>query len=198
MRISRTWPIGNWLGQLVTSSLPTPLTSPYNGYQAKQGARWPQQNNTASMNIAKQIIHQKKKEDWRNEWANSVTVRSIFNHMTTPYPKDPIINSLKREEQVTIFRLRSQHAPLNSHLKRIGVVTDSRCSLCPCPDETVAHHLFECPTLNDLRTEFLPTKADIANTLYANPDELRKTHRYFVMANSRRTRAQWLLDQLNK
>ena len=156
---------------------------------AKQGARCPQQNNTASLNTAKQIIKQNKKEDWRNEWANSVKGRSIFDHMTIPNPKDSI-NSLKREEQVTIFRLRSQHAPLNSHLKRIGVVTDSRCPLCPCPDETVAHHLFECPTLDDLRIEFLPTKPDIANTLYANPDQLRKTHRYFVMANSRRTRAQ--------
>ena len=147
--------------------------------------------------LGTQIINQNKKEDWRNEWANSVTGRSIFNHMTTPNPKDPI-NSLKREEQVTIFRLRSQHAPLNSHLKRIGVVTDSRCPLCPCPDETVAHHLFDCPTLNALRKEFLPPNPNITNTLYTNPEQLRNTHRYFVMANSRRTQAQWLLDRLNK
>ena len=156
---------------------------------AKQGARCPQQNNTASMNTAKQIINQNKKEDWRNEWANNATGRSIFNYMTTPNPKDPI-NSLKREEQVTIFRLRSQHAPLNSHLKRIGVVTDSRCPLCPCPDETVAHFLFNCPTLNALRKEFLPPIPNITNTLYENPEQLRNTHRYFVMANSRRTQAQ--------
>ena len=36
---------------------------------AKQGARCPQQNNTASMNNAKQIIKQNKKEDWMNKWA---------------------------------------------------------------------------------------------------------------------------------
>ena len=144
---------------------------------------------TSAMNTAKQIINQNKKEDWRNEWANNATGRSIFNYMTTPNPKDPI-NSLKREEQVTIFRLRSQHAPLNSHLKRIGVVTDSRCPLCPCPDETVAHFLFDCPTLNALRKEFLPPIPNITNTLYENPEQLRNTHRYFVMANSRRTQAQ--------
>ena len=96
---------------------------------AKQGARCPQQNNTASMNTAKQIIKQNKKEDWRNEWALNDTGRSMFMHMATPNPNDHI-NTLSREEQVTIFRLRSQHVPLNSHLKRIGVVTDSRCPLC--------------------------------------------------------------------
>ncbi|GFO40594.1 hypothetical protein PoB_006709900 [Plakobranchus ocellatus] len=26
----------------------------------------------------------------------------------------------------------------------------------PCPHETVAHHLFECPSLKDLRARFLP------------------------------------------
>ena len=153
---------------------------------AKQGARCPQQNNTASMNTAKQIIKQNKKEDWRNEWALNVTGRSMFMHMATPNPNDHI-NTLSREEQVTIFRLRSQHVPLNSHLKRIGVVTDSRCPLCPCPDETVAHHLFDCPPLDDLRTEYLPPNPDTANTLYTNPKQLRNTHRYFIMAKSRRT-----------
>ena len=109
--------------------------------------------------------------------------------MATPNPNDHI-NTLSREEQVTIFRLRSQHVPLNSHLKRIGVVTDSRCPLCPCPDETVAHHLFDCPPLDDLRTEYLPPNPDTANTLYTNPKQLRNTHRYFIMAKSRRTQVQ--------
>ena len=115
--------------------------------------------------------------------------RHIFEHMTTPNPKDSL-NLLKREEQVTIFRLRCQHVPLNAHLKRIGAITDSGCPLCPCLEETVAHHLFECPQLNDLRAEFLPRNPDIANTLYANPEQLKNTHKYFVMASSRRTRVQ--------
>ena len=65
-------------------------------------------------------------------------------------------------------------------------------------DETVIHFLFDCPTLNALRKEFLPQIPNITNTLYENPEQLRNTHRYFVMANSRRTQAQWLLDRLNK
>ena len=64
---------------------------------AKQGARCIQQNNNASYTTAKQTIKQHKTEDWRNEWANSTTGRSIFTHMTTPNPRDSI-NLLKREE----------------------------------------------------------------------------------------------------
>ena len=156
---------------------------------AKQGARCPQLNNTATINTAKQTIKQYKTEDWRNEWANNATGRSIFTHMTTPNPRDSI-NLLKREEQVTIFRLRCQHVPLNAHLKRIGAIADSGCPLCPCLEETVAHHLFVCPQLADLRAEFLPQNPDIANTLYANPEQLKNTHKYFVMASSRRARVQ--------
>ena len=156
---------------------------------AKQGARCIQQNNNASYTTAKQTIKQHKTEDWRNEWANSTTGRSIFTHMTTPNPRDSI-NLLKREEQVTIFRLRSGHVPLNAHLKRIGAIADSGCPLCPCAEETVAHHLFVCRQLDDLRTEYLPQNPDIANTLYTNPEQLRNTHKYFVMASGRRARAQ--------
>ena len=48
---------------------------------------------------------------------------------------------------------------------RIGAIADSGYPLCPCPEETVAHHLFACPQ-DDLQTEYLPQKPDIANTLY--------------------------------
>ena len=46
---------------------------------AKQGARCIQQNNNASYTTAKQTIKQHKTEDWRNEWANSTTGRSIYS-----------------------------------------------------------------------------------------------------------------------
>ena len=129
-----------------------------------------------------------------NEWAGSTTGRAIFTHMTTPTPKDNI-NSLKRSEQTTIFRLRSQHVPLNSHLKRIGVVTDSSCPLCPCPDETVTHLLFQCPALKDLRSLYLPPNPSIENTLYTSASQLRDTHKFFVMSSGKRAKAQMPLDQ---
>ena len=89
--------------------------------------------------------------------------------MTTPNPRDSI-NLLRREEQVTIFRLRCGHVPLNAHVKRIGAIADSGCPLFPCPEETVAHHLFVCPQLDDLQTEYLSKNPDIANTLYTKSE----------------------------
>ena len=109
--------------------------------------------------------------------------------LTTPNPRDSI-HFLRREEQVTIFRLRCGHVHLNAHLKRTGAIADSGCHLCTCPEETVAHNLFVCPQLDGLRTKYLPQNPDNANTLYTNLEQLRNTHRCFVMASSRRAKAQ--------
>jgi len=156
---------------------------------AKAGASKPQTETSASLKTAKQVIKQQKKKIWLNQWANSNKGRPIFHHMASPNPKDEI-NKLKRNEQTTIFRLRSEHIQLNSHLKRIGVKASSECPLCSCPEETVQHHLFECTALDDLRREYLPQKPDTANTLFGPKDVLKNTHVFHVMANYRRARAQ--------
>ena len=120
--------------------------------------------------------------------ATSNKGRAIFEHMNTPNKKDEI-NALKRHEQVNIFRLRSRHVPLNAHLKRIGVKPSAECPLCGCPEETVEHHLFLCPTLTDLRTELLPKNPNFSNTLYGSHSQLLDTNTYYVMAGQRRARA---------
>ena len=79
--------------------------------------------------------------------------------------KTVLMNDLKRNESVTIFHLRTQHVPLNSHLGRKGVTQDLSCPLCPCPDETMELHLFECLALADLRAEQLPLNPTIENAL---------------------------------
>ena len=156
---------------------------------AKQGAKCHQQNVSTTMNTAKQIIRQRKKEIWMRSWEESNKSRSVFAFMTAPNKSDDI-NKISRKEQVTIFRLRCHHVPLNQHLKRIGVKADASCPLCRCPEESVAHHLFDCTGLNDLRTELLLQKPDITNTLYGTPEQLENTNKYFVMAQCRRASAQ--------
>ena len=156
---------------------------------AKQGAQLPQNDASASIQTAKQIIKQSKKKIWLNRWKESGKGRAIFRHMESPDPHDSI-NQLQRKEQVSIFRLRSGHIPLNAHLTRIGVRTSPDCPLCGWSEETVTHHLFDCPALEDLRSEHLPPKPNTANTLYGNLDNLRNTHTFHVMANVRRARAQ--------
>ena len=156
---------------------------------AKQGAQCDQQNMSASMDTAKQIIRQKKREIWMKDWEESKKGRCIYTFMSAPDKKDNL-NKLSRQQQVTIFRLRSRHIQLNGHLKRIGVKTDSSCPLCACTEESVAHHLFECEGLDDLRAELLPCKPDYKNTLYGTEEQLANTHTYHIMAMRRRASAQ--------
>ena len=156
---------------------------------AKQGAKCHQHNVSATMDTAKQIIKQRKKEIWMKSWEESKNGRSVFAFMTTPNKNDSI-NKIARKEQATVFRLRCRHIPLNQHLKRIHVKEDASCPLCRCPEESVPHHLFDCTGLSDLRAELLPQKPDIANTLYGTPEQLENTHKYYVMAQCRRAAAQ--------
>ena len=109
--------------------------------------------------------------------------------MPTP-DKGDCINQVKRDVQVTIFRLRSQHIQLNQHLNRIGIKTDAQCPLCRCSEESVAHHLFECTALDDLRISLLPEKPNLTNTIYGTPEQLALTHKFHVMAQRRRASAQ--------
>ena len=156
---------------------------------AKLGASCLQTNVQTSFKTVKQIVNQKKREIWMNQWSESEKGRSIYEHMAVPNKNDSI-NKLRRQEQVTIFRLRSQHIQLNKHLVRIGAKTHPACPLCQYPEESVTHHLFNCPHLDDLRIELLPPNPDINNTLYGTAEQLKKTHTYHVMAKGRRAQAQ--------
>ena len=84
--------------------------------------------------------------------------------MPTPVKED-CNNKVKRDVQVSIFCLRSQHIQLDKHLEYIKVRQDAQCPLCQCPEETVAHHLFECTALDDLRVSLLPERPNLTNTL---------------------------------
>ena len=131
-------------------------------------------------------------EEWIGKQYNRQVHYQAFTHMTTPNPRDSI-NLLRREEQVTTLRLRCGHVPLNAHLKRTGLRVPSL----SMPWRNNGTSSICMPTAR-LRIEYLPQNPDIANTLYANPEQLRNTHRYFVMASGWRVRAHWLLVQLNK
>ena len=108
---------------------------------AKEGSRQEQPATLTTFETAKQIIRSNFKEEWLNEWALGNTGRVLFEHMTSPKINDEI-NKLDRKDQSTIFRLRTQHIPLNKHLNRIGAIAETACPLCNHPEETVEHHLF--------------------------------------------------------
>ena len=112
----------------------------------------------------------------------------MFKYVPTPNTNDPL-NSLKRREQVTIFRLRTTHAPLNAHLNKILKDHQPNCTLCDHDKEDVQHFLLECPALMDLREKYLPKSPTIQNTAHNSKEQLKKTAKYFEMANSRKTQS---------
>ena len=117
---------------------------------AKKGAQTTQPNKPITLQTAKQKVKQAYKKEWMDIWTSGPTARKVFAHMKQVQPKD-CIKQLKRKDQTTIFRLRTQHIPLNSHLNRINPEKPPHCVLCDHPYETVEHVLFDCKEVEDLR-----------------------------------------------
>ena len=81
---------------------------------AKEGREKEQPPSHLSYREVKTLIHNKKKV--------------IFHCKTGEYynPNQDTLNQLSRHQQTTIFRLRTVHCRLSSHLKRIGIKTGLR------------------------------------------------------------------------
>jgi len=156
---------------------------------AKKGASQEQPERPVSHITCKQIIKANSKTEWVNSWSMCSTGRVMYPHMTAPTKTDPI-DDLDRREQCIIFRLRSQHIPLNMHLNMINPMQEPVCPLCPCAYETVEHFLFECPQLSNIRDVLLPPCPNIDNTLYSNSDQLKRTAQYFMLVNRQRVKTQ--------
>lgn len=160
---------------------------------AKQGSNSEQPQRPATLQTARKIIKENYKEDWMNLWSRGTTGRVVYQHMNMVKKRDPI-RQMTRKEQTTIFRLRTQHIPLNYHLNRINPEHHPNCQLCDHPHETVEHFLFDCPKLQDFRQQLLPPIPDVDNTLYSSLQQLKQTATYYSMALARRAKAQEPLD----
>ena len=156
---------------------------------AKRGASMLQPERSVSQSTVKKILKSNNTIEWHNRWAQSDKGRVMFNHVTVPNRKDPI-NQLKRNEQVVIFRLRTNHIQLNAHLSRITKDHHPACPLCAYREETVQHFLFDCPPLHDLRKQFLPFNPTRENTLYSPTEQLKQTCRFYHEATRRRSTLQ--------
>ena len=81
------------------------------------------------------LIHTKKKKEKK---------KPIFHSKTGGYNPNPgALHQLARHQQTIIFRLRTCHCRLNSHLKRISVKTSAQCP-CGDMDQTPEHYLQSC------------------------------------------------------
>ena len=141
---------------------------------AKEGAKKEQYEKQCSYPTARKIIRNNFKEAWMDKWKNGDTGRTMFTNMPKPNAKDGI-NTLARQDQSTLFQMRTGHIPLNLHLNRINPQHPPLCRNCDYPYESTAHVLFDCQATISLRKELLPPFPTIENSLYGCPDQLKNT-----------------------
>ena len=84
------------------------------------------------------------------------------------------IHHLDRTAQVTIFRLRTRHCQLLSHLHRLKISHSDEC-LCGTGPQTPNHILRSCPTFDTLRRQTWPSLADAHRKLWGPVETLRHT-----------------------
>ncbi|XP_070206584.1 inactive heparanase-2-like [Littorina saxatilis] len=84
------------------------------------------------------------------------------------------IHQLDRKQQVAIFRLRTGHCQLLSHLYRLKI---SHTDQCPCGTgpQTPEHVLQACPTFDTLRRQTWPSEVQLREKLWGTAASLRPT-----------------------
>ena len=128
---------------------------------AKEGTQKEQTDKSVSYEEAKTII---KAQQWK-KWQ--------LQH--PKYNPDDGYFSLRRREQVQIFRLRTGHNRLRHHMwKKLGIGQSGDCPCCQ-GQMTAEHILQNCPNHAALRKKYWPTPTALEEKLYGSLEELRRT-----------------------
>ena len=138
---------------------------------AKEGMEKEQPPSHVSYREIKTLIHNKKK--------------AIFHCKTGGYnPNQYALHQLPRHQQTIIFRLRTGHCRLNSHLKRISVKTSTQC---PCgeTDQTPEHYLQSCSLHQQARQQIWPTCVSLKTKLWGSAEDLFLTSKYAELTGER-------------
>jgi len=128
---------------------------------AKAGSQMPQKQHSTTYQEMKTLLHSRFRADWSQHNAGYQA------HL------DPI-RRLDRQQQTVIFRLRTGHCRLRSHLKKIGV---SETALCECglADQTPQHILQDCPSLSTARQQVWPEGVELTTKLWGPCSKLHRT-----------------------
>ena len=111
--------------------------------------------------------------------------KAIFHGKTGGYnPNQDALHQLARHQQTIIFRLRTDHCRLNSHLKRIGVKTSDQC---PCgeDDHTPEHYLRSCSLYHQARQQIWPKCVSLKTKLWGSAEDLFLTSKYASLTGER-------------
>ena len=130
---------------------------------SKMGSKLEQSVHPMSYSKAKILLRNNFRTEWRQR-------------LDTGREEDSILQ-LDRAAQVTIFRLRTGHCQLLSHLHRPKL---SYSEECPCGKDPQTHNhiLQSCPTFDALRRQTWPSRADGHRQLWGPVETLRQTSPY--------------------
>ena len=98
---------------------------------------------------SKSLIHQYISIKWNNEYQileKGSDYKKLYPTIS-PIPS----HTVSRKIDTILFRLRSGHCRLNSHLYKIGCLDSPSCEFCDS-SETVEHFLLACPEFESQRT----------------------------------------------
>ena len=128
---------------------------------AKEGAQKEQTNNLVSYDEAKTIIKAQQRKKWQLQHPKHNPDDGYF--------------SLRRREQVQIFRMRTGHNRLRHHMHtKLGVGQSGECP-CSQGQMTAEHILQNCPTHAASRNKYWPTPTALEAKLYGTLGELNQT-----------------------
>ena len=129
-----------------------------------------------------------KKANWylfkkiSDENVGKITLTDKLDKNAKEWKKNHSDYSIEREQQKTIFRLRTGHGCLRAHLHKQGEKDSPYCNCGPVA-QTPHHVLQDCPLLDGLREEIWPTPTSIETKLWdSGREELQKTSTFLKRA----------------
>jgi len=138
---------------------------------AREGSKMEQEQPPFSFREAKTVLLQSNREAWKLRIGDYKQCQDSLHR-------------LDRRESSTIYRLRTGHCGLRSHLHRIGA---SDTAQCPCRGgpQTPEHVLQECPLHSSLREEIWPETCGVHQKLWGAEPDLKKTARFLAESELR-------------
>ncbi|BFZ11656.1 hypothetical protein BsWGS_14695 [Bradybaena similaris] len=108
--------------------------------------------------------------------------RIIKSTRKQPIPAQDDYYKMDRPEQVIIFRLRTGHNRLRSHMYTTFRIGDSAICTCGLALQTAEHILQVCPKYNLMRPAYWPIETTVETKLYGPLNELKQTVKFIQEA----------------
>jgi ribonuclease HI len=133
---------------------------------SKAGSKMEQFSHPVTYREAKTIIHNQYRSQWKRRLGADNGEDSI--------------HQLQRHQQTILFRLRTGHCRLLSHLNRLGIAHSDECP-CGTGSQTPEHVLQHCPAHDVLRRQTWPEGTELRVQLWGGRHDLERTVG-FIMA----------------